>query len=223
MTGKLPAGTYSAIEFEVSVPKAINHSNPADFPSLLQSPSMAWSWLLGFKYLKAEIVNDQGVYSVLHLGSTGCSRDDATHAQGEINLEHSAEPQQVSEAEDTGQLHGKHQTMMHHAHSAAGSTGVDDSDSHQPKDEAHGPSLPLTSPPICSNPNRIKVRLDQFDLDSSRIHLDFSKIFSELNLDAEQQCHGSTEETACSTYFDNVALNLETGAATDAENIFTLR
>lgn len=219
VTGRLPEGDYSAIEFEVAVPSALNHSNPAEFPSLLQSPSMAWSWLLGFKYFKAEVVNEAGVLSVLHLGSTGCSREvkqETPHDSHDVELE------TVKEMHDEAHGDEAHGDEAHGDHPSSSEASSIDGHGHG-HDHNHSENSPLMSLPTCSNPNRIKVRLEDFVLGSSTIHLDFAKVFSDLTLDDEQQCHGSASESSCATYFENVGLDLQSGTTIEGHELFTLR
>lgn len=81
ITGHVPAGDYTAIRFSNGVPDKLNHGDPKQFPPPLKVPGMSWSWLLGFRFLKAELTTESGADAdagaaaggAFHLGSTGCS------------------------------------------------------------------------------------------------------------------------------------------------------
>jgi len=93
--GRLPAGHYRGLLFTIGVPVqgrdeqgmlvSLNHGNfeLADAP--LDRASMAWSWQVGRKFIKLELLPDGGVARsngraavwTLHLGSTGCSGNPA--------------------------------------------------------------------------------------------------------------------------------------------------
>lgn len=81
ITGHVPAGDYDAVSFIVGVTDTLNHGKPETLPQPLQEPGMSWNWLLGFRFIKAELgaINqgddaDGGVgRGVFHLGSVACS------------------------------------------------------------------------------------------------------------------------------------------------------
>lgn len=85
ITGRVPAGDYNAIRFSNGVPMALNHSDPKQFPPPLKSPGMSWNWLLGLRFMKAELETEHAsdldggaaVGGALHLGSTACSGNPA--------------------------------------------------------------------------------------------------------------------------------------------------
>ena len=43
--GRVPAGAYKGVVFDLGIPEALNHGNPATAPSPLNVMSMSWSWL----------------------------------------------------------------------------------------------------------------------------------------------------------------------------------
>jgi len=62
------------LSFELAVPFELNHKNPltAQFP--LNQSDMFWTWQLGHKFLRLDIVNQtlKDEHWSFHLGSTGC-------------------------------------------------------------------------------------------------------------------------------------------------------
>jgi uncharacterized repeat protein (TIGR04052 family) len=75
VTGSVPAGEYTGIVFSTAVPEALNHDDPATLTAPLGAGGMAWSWLMGFRFLRAELagVGDAaGAGALFHLGSGGC-------------------------------------------------------------------------------------------------------------------------------------------------------
>lgn len=80
--GKAPAGEYVGLAFDVGIPFAENHLNPATQPSPLNSTQMLWSWLGGFRFIKIDVQPKDTAGGVLprfnlHLGSTDCVGDPA--------------------------------------------------------------------------------------------------------------------------------------------------
>jgi uncharacterized repeat protein (TIGR04052 family) len=76
LTGKAPPGEYTGVAFRVGVPEAVNHNNPAAQPAPLAAGNMAWGWLSGYRFLRAEL-GAEGGGGVLHLGSAACTGDPA--------------------------------------------------------------------------------------------------------------------------------------------------
>ncbi len=78
LTGRVFPGEYVGVAFRVSVPEALNHDDPAALPAPLELGSMSWGWLLGYRFMRAEMapVGEDGPVAgaaLLHLGSTACS------------------------------------------------------------------------------------------------------------------------------------------------------
>jgi uncharacterized repeat protein (TIGR04052 family) len=76
VTGKVPPGDYTGIAFRVGVPESINHEDPATQPAPLAAGNMAWGWLAGYRFLRAEL-GAEGGGGVFHLGSAACTGDPA--------------------------------------------------------------------------------------------------------------------------------------------------
>jgi uncharacterized repeat protein (TIGR04052 family) len=81
ITGHVPPRDYAAVRFVLGVPDALNHAPPDSLPAPLHEPGMSWNWLLGFRFIKAEVgevVADDGAdaslgHGAFHLGSVACS------------------------------------------------------------------------------------------------------------------------------------------------------
>lgn len=103
VTGKVPAGTYTGIQFEMGVPVSaldsegktvsLNHSSYDVAPAPLNLAGMSWSWQAGRRFSRIELVPQGGItrpavgnpgdanykaastltFWMLHMGSTGCS------------------------------------------------------------------------------------------------------------------------------------------------------
>lgn len=78
VVGKVPAGTYTGLQFTVGVPFDLNH---VEFPDVeaLNHTSMAWSWAAGRKFAKLELMPDSNTSLTwnYHLGSTSCADTDS--------------------------------------------------------------------------------------------------------------------------------------------------
>jgi uncharacterized repeat protein (TIGR04052 family) len=78
VSGTVPPGDYRGLVFSNGVPEELNHRDPAQLPPPLQAGSMTWGWLLGYRFLMAEIVarpGDGGApgSALLHVGSSACT------------------------------------------------------------------------------------------------------------------------------------------------------
>jgi uncharacterized repeat protein (TIGR04052 family) len=78
VTGRVLPGEYVGIAFRMGVPEALNHSDPVTLAAPLALGAMSWGWLLGYKFIRAEMVQagvEEGAPGVglVHLGSTACS------------------------------------------------------------------------------------------------------------------------------------------------------
>ena len=79
ITGRVFPGEYVGVAFELGVPEALNHDDPALAPAPLELGSMSWGWLLGYRFLRAELAAAGGTdaaapgIGLLHLGSTACT------------------------------------------------------------------------------------------------------------------------------------------------------
>lgn len=80
VTGQVPVDDYRGLAFTNGVPEADNHADPTRLAPPLQAGSMSWGWLLGFRFLMAEVATtgagaDAGApgSALLHVGSTACS------------------------------------------------------------------------------------------------------------------------------------------------------
>ena len=84
LRGTVPEGQYSGLEFEIGVPFAQNHGDPAVAASPLNQTAMFWNWRGGYKFLKIEFAPEgmaEGSRGfMLHLGSTMCAAAEATNA-----------------------------------------------------------------------------------------------------------------------------------------------
>lgn len=70
------SGSYSALRFVLGVPTALNHENQATAPSPLNYTSLFWTWQDGYKFLRTEGKTvGAGDTIMVHLGSTGCTKD----------------------------------------------------------------------------------------------------------------------------------------------------
>lgn len=84
VTGTVPTGTYTGVEFELGVPAGLNHTSSATAPAPLDVIAMGWSWQSGRKFVKLESSWDNAgtaVNQTFHLGSTGCTGGDAAHPE----------------------------------------------------------------------------------------------------------------------------------------------
>lgn len=87
VTGTVPAGTYTGVQYYVGVPFTLNHSDTTTAKAPINIEAMAWSWQSGRKFMKVELADPGGATGTwkahqfyVHLGSTGCVGNPATGA-----------------------------------------------------------------------------------------------------------------------------------------------
>lgn len=69
------ASSFAGLRFTVGVPFQENHQDQANAPSPLNLSGMFWSWQSGYKFVRIEGKAASGHSYLLHLGSTGCTKD----------------------------------------------------------------------------------------------------------------------------------------------------
>ncbi len=83
VTGTVPAGTYTGVQFTLGVPAGLNHLDTAAAPSPLNLGSMFWAWSTGYKFVRVDLLNDNPAPAngwFVHLGSTFCDSPAPTTA-----------------------------------------------------------------------------------------------------------------------------------------------
>ena len=139
ITGTVPAGDYTGIQFELGVPFDMNHQDASTAPAPLNLTSMFWVWRFGYKFTRIDFATTgmpQGYF--IHLGSTGCTgnSDIPTTAplqcenpnRGQITL-NSFKPDNDVIVADLGALLQDSDIDVNQAESAAGCmSGNDDAD-----------------------------------------------------------------------------------------------
>lgn len=142
-----PEGRYQGLRFSTSVPEDLNHRDPTSNPDPLQVTSMQWNWLLGYKFMRAEMRplhqggmggaggadgqtghGHMGADSQFHLGSLGCTNEDgATSApdeeckkpnRNEIYLKEFHPEKEAIVADLGAMMQGADLTQMNHCHGA---------------------------------------------------------------------------------------------------------
>lgn len=92
ITGKVPPGEYSGVEFVNGVPETLNHQNITLAKPPLQDISTYWGWASGYRFVMTGLLvptattntaDDAGADSTsgsnfVHIGSTACSGGAAT-------------------------------------------------------------------------------------------------------------------------------------------------
>jgi uncharacterized repeat protein (TIGR04052 family) len=81
--GTLPSGDYEGLRFRVGVPYELNHQDVTSAEAPLNNSAMFWVWQRGYKFMRVELLEEQGEARqpwLFHLGSTGCQSEAATVA-----------------------------------------------------------------------------------------------------------------------------------------------
>lgn len=64
---------YAGLEFDVGIPREMNHLDAAVAPAPFNAPGMWWSWTGGYKFLRLDFRSTEHQAWYIHLGATGCS------------------------------------------------------------------------------------------------------------------------------------------------------
>lgn len=83
--GKVPAGTYRGLVFEIGVPRGINHQDPTLASPPLNVTALTWPWRYGYKFTTIDLETSGGVAGPnhatgfsIHIGSTDCGEGKPT-------------------------------------------------------------------------------------------------------------------------------------------------
>lgn len=71
----------------------------------------------------------------------------------------------------------------------------------------------------CARPNRTEVFLPDFQLENGVVIADLGALFAKSDLSSDQVCHSGGE--ACAPLFEQVGVDLESGAPTDEQQFFS--
>lgn len=85
VTGSVPAGNYTGVEFTVGVPAERNHLELSTQRAPLTLSRLFWSWTGGYKFMRIDLRSERPDTAavtpwMIHLGSTGCTKVDADNA-----------------------------------------------------------------------------------------------------------------------------------------------
>jgi uncharacterized repeat protein (TIGR04052 family) len=87
--GKVPAGTYRGLLFEIGVPRGINHQDPTLASPPLNVTALTWPWRYGYKFVTIDLETSGGDAGPnhatgfsIHIGSTGCGEGSPTTPPG---------------------------------------------------------------------------------------------------------------------------------------------
>jgi uncharacterized repeat protein (TIGR04052 family) len=83
---------------------------------------------------------------------------------------------------------------------------------------AAGCTMTGTTGFTCTRPNRTRIKLDDFNVETSSIVADLGKVFEGIDLKDVVECHGPGPE--CGPAFAAFGVGLDTGAAIDGQSVF---
>lgn len=76
VSGRVPVGRYSGLQFTLGVPFNKNHTELTTQPSPLNLTAMSWVWNAGRKFARLDFASTGLPHGfAIHLGSTGCTPD----------------------------------------------------------------------------------------------------------------------------------------------------
>ncbi|MCW8880384.1 MAG: metallo-mystery pair system four-Cys motif protein [Kangiellaceae bacterium] len=78
----IPENKIEGLKFTLGVPHQLNHLNPITQPFPLNQSDMFWTWQMGYKFARVELINESNEW-IFHLGSTGCDSPSPVRAPEE--------------------------------------------------------------------------------------------------------------------------------------------
>lgn len=189
--GKVPAGKYTGVVFDLGVPFAVNHADVATAKAPLNVKAMWWNWQGGYKFARIDLKTKAPAPNdafFIHLGSTGC---------GEMADDHD------------------HAAHSHDAGATAAMTGTKAMSATMVMNDG---STPPEKP--CTNPNVVTVRLNKFDTSRDVIVADVATLLRGVDISNPTPkpagCMSGIDDKDCTGLFPNFGLTLKTGVCASA-------
>ncbi len=88
--GKVPAGNYTGIAFDLGLPFEMNHADVATAKTPLNVQALWWNWQFGYKFARLDLKTNSPAPNdtfLIHLGSTGCGEVMAMENPGKTMTE----------------------------------------------------------------------------------------------------------------------------------------
>ncbi|MEL6579530.1 MAG: MbnP family copper-binding protein [Cyanobacteria bacterium J06621_12] len=234
--GIVPEGDYQSLQFTMGVPKKLNHNDAAIAPSPLNLTSMWWNWQGGYKFLRVDLETESEIATVSTTTSDGQDgiliNEQSTHSNT-TGGQHTHQTSRQASIFKNGQ--GSHsQTSSTHT-SQAGSHGQHGGGSHKEHQNmssndylihlgSTGCSESAQSSLFgCANPNRVQVKLEDFDPEDDVIIADLGELLAQSDLTVNQAntpngCMSSPEDSDCMPIMQN--LNLSPATAEESGQYF---
>jgi uncharacterized repeat protein (TIGR04052 family) len=85
VTGKVPAGSYNAVIFDLGVPRELNHADVSAAAAPLNVPAMWWNWQGGYKFVRVDMRTSMEGMSGMNMGS-GSSTTPVASGHGNMTV-----------------------------------------------------------------------------------------------------------------------------------------
>lgn len=163
VTGTVPQGDYKGVRFTLGVPFELNHGDPTIAPSPLNMTAMFWAWQSGYRFVKIDMATSGQPQLAEGDGKPAADMKEKLAA-----LEKIAAAKAAAAKAGTPPVKKPAQAAGFSVH--LGSTGC--------------AATTLTSPPSqCTNPNRVTVTFDTFDIAKNVIVADVASLLQDANVD----------------------------------------
>jgi len=156
VSGSLPAGDYTGVEFVIGVPFDSNHGDPTLAASPLNLTSMFWNWRGGYRFLKIDMV--------------------AAEAGADADAGHGG----AGHGDAMGDGHGAAAGGGHaggHGNASAGAWML-----HLGSTGCESPSRTSAPSQACAQPNRVTVTFNDFDAGQDVIVIDPAALLADSDL-----------------------------------------
>lgn len=184
VSGKVPAGNYNGVIFDLGLPFELNHADAASAPAPLNIPALWWNWQVGYKFVRLD----------MRLG-------------GEAMGAGMAMPTPIAGATPSAEASG-HGGMAMAANAYLihlGSTGC------PAPNEAAKPTEPCSNPNLTTvrltNPNFVPGKTTIV----ADVNTLLSGVALEKSMPKPPGCMSGTDDPDCSSLFPGFGLNLQTG------------
>jgi uncharacterized repeat protein (TIGR04052 family) len=197
VTGSVPRGSYSGLQFTLGIPFALNHQDATLAGSPLNLTSLFWTWQGGYKFLRVDLEGDQ-MTAVAH--EAGVAEEHGSEHDAGHSSEHEA-------AHGGGHGSGAWAIHLGSAQCAAASASE--------------------IPTACAHPNRATVELREFDARANVVVADLGALLAGANVESNQPdtafgCMSEPEDADCAPIMRNLGLPFG-AAAPSAQQFFSVR
>ncbi|MEL6439351.1 MAG: MbnP family copper-binding protein [Cyanobacteria bacterium J06621_8] len=229
VVGTVPQGEYKSLQFTMGIPAELNHDDAAIAPSPLNLTSMWWNWQGGYKFLRLELETSEAIATVSSnfssISQTSYSKPgESTTLINQQTVSSHGNSSTTQTSTQTSVVHNghgtHHQASSTHSHGDHGGHGGHGGHQKHGNNNAYIIHLGSTGCSestqsnlfSCANPNRVEVKLENFDVEKNVVGADIGQLLADSNLGTNQEntpngCMSSPKDGDCLPILENLNLS----------------